>query len=132
WVTVRRVLRVLGGCSLLSSAVSSYAAGGEGPWGRGLALTFGPVLIVVGLWGLLGPRRPARPPDPPPARAEWAVREPINRSDQVPHEEYVFARREGPWRLLAASVRGKYHAHTALWRDDSFAWGSAGPWTVLA
>ena len=95
----------------------------------------------------LGPRRSTRPPlpladayarpsaartpGPPPARAEWGVREPADRSDPAPHEECVFVRREGPWRLLAASVRGKYHAHAGLWRDDAFAWGSAGPWTVL-
>ncbi len=74
----------------------------------------------------------SRSPGPPPAQAEWTVREPADRSDPVPHEECLFAHRDGPWRLLAASVRGKYHAHAALWRDDAFAWGSVGPWTVLA
>jgi hypothetical protein len=131
-LTVWRVLLVVGGCVLLYFAVSSYIADGEGSWGRGLALTFGPLMIAFGLWSLFDPRRPLRSPHLSPVRAQWTVREPANRSDSVPHEEYVFARREGPWRLLAASVRGKYHAHAALWRDDAFAWAMAGPWTVLA
>ena len=78
--------------------------------------------------------RPGRslPVGPPPAQAEWMVREPAERSDPVSHEECLFTHRDGPWRLLAASVRGKYHAHAALWCDDAYAWGSAGPWTVLA
>ncbi len=76
-------------------------------------------------------RKAPKTAGPPPAQAEWTVREP-GLPDPKQHAECVFAAREGPWRLLAASVRGKYHAHAALWRDDAFAWGAAGPWTILA
>jgi hypothetical protein len=50
----------------------------------------------------------------------------------VPHEEWRLARRDETWTLLAASVRGKLHAHHALWRDDAFAWGWTGAWTCVA
>jgi len=33
---------------------------------------------------------------------------------------------------MAASVRGKLHAHRALWRDDAYAVGQAGQWTIVA
>jgi len=77
-------------------------------------------------------RAATMPVGPPTPLAEWTVREPTDRSDPVPHEECACAPLHGPWRLLAASVRGKYHAHAGLWRDDAFAWGSAGPWTIVA
>jgi hypothetical protein len=111
--------------------------------GGGSGDDHGPVAV-------LGPRRSKRPPLPlasayarsaaskasapmaPAAPPVWEVREPLDSSDPVPHEACTSAERGGGWRLLAASVRGKLHAHSALWRDDAFAWEAVAPWTVIA
>jgi hypothetical protein len=67
----------------------------------------------------------------PVADAAWKVVEPEDRSDPVAHQEHQAATRNG-WGLLAASVRGKMHAHEGLWREDAFAVAFAGSWAVLA
>jgi hypothetical protein len=67
-----------------------------------------------------------------PAAPQWQTREPSDRSDPVPHQYCLAVPRTENWRLLAASVRGRLHAHQALWRDDSFAWAGASDWTCLA
>jgi hypothetical protein len=98
---------------------------------------------------VLGPKRSRRPPSPladaynrpaapqpePPAAApaaQWQVLEPPDGSDSVPHQQWQQVRCNATWTLLAASVRGRLHAHQALWRDDAFAWAAAGEWTCLA
>jgi len=76
----------------------------------------------------------AEPPTdiPLPAPPAWKVLEPEDQSDPVPHEVSIFSPRNESWNLLAASVRGKLHAHQAMWRDDAFALDSLGDWTILA
>jgi serine/threonine protein phosphatase PrpC len=70
--------------------------------------------------------RAALPPD-------WKVIEPEDRSDPAPHELYgCESLRNDGWSLMYASLRGKLHAHRGLWRDDAFAWGQTGDWTVMA
>jgi hypothetical protein len=78
------------------------------------------------------PGLPAAPAPAAPVAPEWKVLEPADQSDPVPHEVSELAVTETGWNLLAASVRGKLHAHKALWRDDAYQWGCAGPWTVVA
>jgi hypothetical protein len=94
----------------------------------------------------LGPRSgPASPlanayaqrsssPAPPraPAAAVWLEREPEHSADPVPHREWRREARNDRWTLLGASVRGKLHAHQAMWRDDSFGWDRVDDWTCLA
>jgi hypothetical protein len=70
-------------------------------------------------------------PEPMPT-AQWQVREPDDRNDPVPHVVNKHVRRNDSWNLTAASVRGKLHAHQALWRDDAFAWDWVGNWTAIA
>ncbi len=61
----------------------------------------------------------------------WQEKEPENRADEVDHEVAAEARDRG-WRLAGASVRGKLHAHRALWRDDSFAFDFVDGWAIIA
>ena len=74
------------------------------------------------------PSQPSVPKTPP----VWKVLEPDDPSDPIEHE--VFEARAGcpGWQIIAASVRGKLHAHKAQWREDSFKWGTTDGWTVLA
>ena len=69
-------------------------------------------------------------------KALWEKREPEDQSDPTPHEESkAFAFHDG-WRAIAASTRGKLHAHRALWREDAFdiaqADSPSGTWAILA
>lgn len=36
------------------------------------------------------------------------------------------------WQLIASSVRGKLHEHTAKWRDDSYKFDRVDDWTIVA
>ena len=67
-----------------------------------------------------------------PVQPQWKVLEPEDRSDPVEHEVYAHTRRNDTWNIMAASVRGKLHAHKALWRDDAFAYGGIDDWTIVA
>jgi serine/threonine protein phosphatase PrpC len=68
----------------------------------------------------------------PIKRPEWKVLEPEDHSDPVPHEQFEEHSIYPDWRLLAASVRGKLHAHKGGWREDSYCWGIVDDWTILA
>jgi hypothetical protein len=81
--------------------------------------------------GAEGEPPPLPKPKPPPLPA-WKVLEPPDSPDPVPHAEWRLEAGTPGWALIGASVRGKQHAHQALWRDDSFAWGTSGPWTFAA
>ena len=76
---------------------------------------------------------PVPEPSPPPVakKPEWKVLEPEVQSDPVPHEEFGEWVREPDWQIIGASVRGKLHAHKALWRDDAYGWGTVDEWTIL-
>ncbi|HYH69667.1 MAG TPA: PP2C family serine/threonine-protein phosphatase [Urbifossiella sp.] len=86
----------------------------------------------------LPPPLPAQlpPPLPPPPaavkRAEWKVLEPDERTDPVPHEAFEAGPAQPGWEVVAASVRGKLHAHKGQWREDSYKWATADGWTILA
>lgn len=64
----------------------------------------------------------------------WQKIEPLDQSDPTPHEIGEQLALEGDWKLAAASVRGKLHAHRGLWREDSLAYDMAnaadGSWTI--
>jgi hypothetical protein len=78
--------------------------------------------------------RPAPAPAPPPEvpAPQWQVLDPPDGTDPVPHQQWQLVQRSAAWTLLAASVRGRLHAHQALWREDAFAWAPAASWTCLA
>lgn len=64
--------------------------------------------------------------------AVWQENEPEDRADEVPHTIIEGTREPGGWRLAGASVRGRLHAHRALWREDAFAFAAKGGWTIVA
>ncbi len=55
------------------------------------------------------------------SQPQWEKKEPLDQSDATPHEISDQRALEGPWKLAAASVRGKLHAHRGGWREDAFA-----------
>ena len=64
----------------------------------------------------------------------WQENEPADQTDVVAHTASENQSAPDAWQLAAASVRGKLHAHRALWREDSFAIGTAenasGSWSI--
>ena len=62
----------------------------------------------------------------------WKVLEPEDQTDRVEHEDCDSWDRDTKWRIIAASVRGKLHAHKALWRDDSYDVDWVHDWTIVA
>lgn len=63
---------------------------------------------------------------------QWQVLEPTEANDPVlPHNVSEFNQLSTNWIVVAASVRGKLHAHRALWRDDSYRYDTIGPWTII-
>jgi serine/threonine protein phosphatase PrpC len=63
---------------------------------------------------------------------QWLELEPADQQDSVPHKISDSMKTLGGWNIIAASVRGKLHAHRALWRDDSYNYATEGPWTIIA
>ena len=61
----------------------------------------------------------------------WQENEPADQTDATLHQTSENQTAPDGWRAAAASVRGKLHAHRALWREDAFALGSAGDWSVI-
>lgn len=74
----------------------------------------------------------SRGPAPAPIAPEWKVLEPKDRTEPVDHEVCKSVDRDEHWKIVAGSVRGKLHAHKALWRDDAFAFDWTDDWTILA
>jgi hypothetical protein len=67
----------------------------------------------------------------PNQKSSWRELEPKNQVDLVEH--CVSSSLQAlNWDILAASVRGKKHAHFGEWRDDSYAFSNSGSWTILA
>ena len=64
----------------------------------------------------------------------WQENEPADPTDATPHQHSENQSSPDGWRVAAASVRGKLHAHRALWREDAFALGTAqnnaGSWSI--
>ena len=60
-------------------------------------------------------------PVKPKPKPKWLELEPEDKTDPVPHLLKKYTERDDSWAFVAASVRGKLHAHKAMWREDSFA-----------
>lgn len=69
-------------------------------------------------------------------KPQWLELEPTDQTDPAPHKLSEVCVTPAGWQLAAGSVRGKLHAHRALWREDSFALGHVaageGTWAVIA
>lgn len=76
---------------------------------------------------------PAAPPTPqPPPAPEWKVLEPQDQTDPVPHELHELrVRANGEWTMMAASLRGRLHAHKGMWREDAYAFDWLHEWTII-
>jgi hypothetical protein len=70
-------------------------------------------------------------PVKPKPKPKWLELEPKDRTDPVPHLLKKYSQRDESWAFVAASVRGKLHAHRAMWREDSFAFDWVGPWSIM-
>jgi len=79
----------------------------------------------------VAPQQPPQVVEPPKKKPEWKVLEPEDRTDPVRHEVCDLVERNDQWTILAASVRGKLHAHKGLWRDDAYAFGWVDDWTII-
>ncbi len=83
------------------------------------------------------PPAPVHAPPPAPVTrplqpAQWRVQEPQDPSDPVPHVAVARVAGAGGWHALAASRRGKLHAHEGSYREDAFALGTHEDWVLLA
>jgi serine/threonine protein phosphatase PrpC len=69
-------------------------------------------------------------------KPQWQELEPTEQTDVTPHKTGAVLASPDGWQLAAGSVRGKLHAHRALWREDSFALtnieAGTGYWSVVA
>ena len=70
-------------------------------------------------------------PVKPKPKPKWLELEPEDKTDPVPHLLKKYTERDDSWAFVAASVRGKLHAHKAMWREDSFAFDWTGPWSIM-
>jgi hypothetical protein len=69
---------------------------------------------------------------PKKKKPQWQDKEPPEElGDRVPH---VMQNSEDnrKWGIVAASVRGKSHAHKGSFREDSFKFDQEGQWTIIA
>lgn len=67
-----------------------------------------------------------------PIKPQWQnIDPPADDPDFVPNEREE-TRQVNGWQIVAASIRGKSHAHKGTFRDDSFGLGESGPWTFVA
>lgn len=71
-------------------------------------------------------------PVTPPAMAIWLEKEPEDRSDPAPHTLTGSLYHSSGWRTIAASSRGKMHAHEGTYREDAFALGALADWQFVA
>ncbi|QGG46490.1 PP2C family serine/threonine-protein phosphatase [Heliorestis convoluta] len=73
-----------------------------------------------------------QPATPEPIVPEWKDIPPHDPEDWVPLEDSTHYQVDEVWSITAASRRGKLHAHKGSHREDSFAIGQEGKWTLLA
>lgn len=86
---------------------------------RAFAPGMGPGPVVTHEYALEAPR--------------WRVVEPDGAADAVPHQvNHYDPEHARGWSLAAASTRGRLHAHRGAWREDAYAFGRRGAWSILA
>lgn len=62
---------------------------------------------------------------------KWEIHEPQETNDPVPHSLKILSKYDN-YLGVGASLRGKYHAHNALYREDSFKFGHSNGWIIIA
>lgn len=74
-----------------------------------------------------------KPIDSEPLKPEWKILDPADKNDPVDLEtsDYQISENKS-FIALGGSVRGKYHAHNALHRDDSFHFDITDQWLIIA
>lgn len=69
---------------------------------------------------------------PKKIKPKWQDNEPPDElQDRVEHVMKVSSV-YGKWGIVAASLRGKSHAHKGSFREDSYKYDKEGPWTIIA
>lgn len=61
----------------------------------------------------------------------WQVLEPSDPGRLTPHEVCEARKLGAAWNVVAASVRGKLHAHKEMWREDAYACDMTGHWAMV-
>ena len=61
--------------------------------------------------------------------AQWRNLEPTDRSDPTAHDSQSSVKL-GDWNLISASIRGRFHCHEGLWREDTVATATSGDWLI--
>ncbi len=75
---------------------------------------------------------PSAAPPQPASAAQWRVVEPADKSDPSEHLRSEAITGAPGWGIVAASRRGKLHAHEGTYRDDEFAAGAHKGWNLIA
>jgi serine/threonine protein phosphatase PrpC len=74
-----------------------------------------------------------KPIEPEPLKAEWKIFEPSDKEDPADLETSAYQiNDEKSFIAVGGSIRGKYHAHNALHREDSFNFHVSDRWSVIA
>ena len=72
----------------------------------------------------------AAPPEP--IKPQWKSIDPDESDpDFVENDVHQAEQLDKTWRIIAASVRGKSHAHAGTFRDDSYAYGLVDGWSIV-
>ncbi|MEW6733399.1 MAG: protein phosphatase 2C domain-containing protein [Acidobacteriota bacterium] len=67
-----------------------------------------------------------------PVSTRWREIEPTDQGDSVPHLHKMMLTGENGWRIMAATRRGKAHAHEGKYREDAFAVSVENGWHIAA
>lgn len=68
-----------------------------------------------------------------PASLEiWQNIEPLDTTDASSHDDNRHDKGQSNWHIFGSSRRGKYHAHTGMYREDCFEYGFVNEWNVIA
>ena len=72
----------------------------------------------------------AAPPEP--IKPQWKNIDPDSSDpDFVENDVHQVEQLDKTWRIIAASVRGKSHAHAGTFRDDSYSYGMVDDWNIV-
>jgi serine/threonine protein phosphatase PrpC len=74
---------------------------------------------------------PTAPIGDTPTEPQWQNLEPKEINDPTPHS-LKFLSDYNNYLGIGASIRGKYHAHNGLYREDSFKFGHSNGWIIVA
>ncbi len=108
--------------------------GGKFITGKRIATSHSPAFLDL---GAEADEHNSSPPPPPPIdkggkATNWQELDPPeDETDRVEHVATEVLLAPNNWQLIAASRRGKMHAHQARFREDAFALGEAAGWHLM-